>query len=48
MKDKAFAKSVSRDDIRQGAQELGVELDDMIAFIIEALKPVAPRLGLNE
>ena len=48
MKDKAFAKSVSRDDMRQGAEELGVELDDLIAFVIEALKPVAPRLGLNE
>ena len=48
MKDKAFAKSVSRDDMRQGAAELGVELDDLIAFVIDALKPVAPRLGLNE
>ena len=48
MKDKAFAKSVSRDDMRQGAAELGVELDDLIAFVIEALKPAAPQLGLNE
>ena len=48
MKDKAFAKSVSRDDMRQGAEELGVELDDLIAFVIEALKPAAPQLGLNE
>ena len=48
MKDKAFARSVSRDDMRQGAEELGVELDDLIAFVIEALKPVAPQLGLNE
>ena len=48
MKDKAFAKSVSRDDMRQGAAELGVELDDLISFVIEALKPVAPQLGLNE
>ena len=48
MKDKAFAKSVSRDDMRQGAAELGVELDDLIAFVIDALKPVAPQLGLNE
>ena len=47
MKDKAFAKSVSRDDMRQGAAELGVELDDLIAFVIDALKPVAPQLGLN-
>ena len=48
MKDKAFAKSVSRDDMRQGATELGIELDDLISFVIEALKPVAPQLGLNE
>ena len=48
MKDKAFAKSVSRDDMRQGAAELGVELDDLISFVIEALKPAAPQLGLNE
>ena len=48
MKDKAFARSVSRDDMRQGAEELGVELDDLIAFVIDALKPVAPQLGLNE
>jgi putative nucleotidyltransferase with HDIG domain len=46
MKDKAFARSVNRDDIVQGAQELGVDLDEHIAFITEALKPVAPQLGL--
>ena len=46
-KDKAFAKGVIREDIFKGAQELGVELDDHIAFIIEALKPVAVKLGLN-
>ena len=46
MRDKAFAKSVSRDDIVQGAEDLGVDLDEHIAFIIEALKPVASRLGL--
>ena len=47
MKDKAFARSINRDDIVQGADELGRELDDHIAFIVEALKPVAQRLGLN-
>ena len=47
-KDKRFAASVSREDMVQGAQELGVELDDHIAFIIEALKPVASELGLSE
>jgi predicted hydrolase (HD superfamily) len=46
-KDKAFAKGVIREDIFKGAQELGVELDEHIAFIIEALKPVATKLGLN-
>ena len=47
MRDKAFTRSISRDDIVQGAGELGIVLDDHIAFIIEALKPVAGRLGLN-
>ena len=46
-KDKAFAKGVIREDIFKGSQELGVELDDHIAFIIDALKPVATKLGLN-
>src|SRR5215469_3419981 len=46
MKDKAFARSVNRDDIIQGAQELGVELEEHIAFCIEAMKAVAPQLGL--
>jgi predicted hydrolase (HD superfamily) len=47
MKDKAFAKSINRDDIVQGAEELEVDLDEHIGFVIEALKPVAPQLGLN-
>jgi putative nucleotidyltransferase with HDIG domain len=46
MKDKAFARSISRDDITQGAQELGIELEEHIAFCIEAMKAVAPELGL--
>src|SRR5205823_10338782 len=46
MKDKAFARSVSRDDIVNGAKELGVELDEHIAFCIEALKGIAGELGL--
>ena len=46
-KDKAFAKGVIREDIYKGAQELEVDLDEHIAFIIEALKPVASELGLN-
>ncbi len=47
LKDKAFAKGVSREEVRQGTEELGVELDDHIAFVIEALKPVEPQLGLG-
>src|SRR5215471_16915815 len=46
MKDKAFARSVSRDDIVNGAAELGIDLDQHIAFCIEAMKKVADRLGL--
>ena len=47
MKDKAFARDVNREDITKGAGELGVDLEEHIAFIIESLKPVAAELGLN-
>jgi len=47
MKDKAFARSVSRDDIVNGAAELGVDLDEHIGFCIEALKGRAAELGLG-
>ncbi len=46
MKDKAFARGVNRDDVIQGAAELGVELDAHIAFCIEAMKTRASVLGL--
>jgi len=46
MKDKAFARGVSREDVVQGAAELGVELDDHIAFVIAALRGAAGSLGL--
>jgi len=46
MKDKAFARSVNRDDIAKGAAALGVDLDEHIAFVIEAMKPAAEELGL--
>ena len=46
MKDKAFARNVSRDDITKGAAELGVELEEHIAFCIEAMKQIAGELGL--
>ena len=47
LKDKAFARSVNREDIYQGAQELGVELDTHIQFVIDALKPVQREIGLG-
>jgi len=46
LKDKAFAKGVSREDVFQGASELGVELDAHIAFCLEAMKKRAAELGL--
>ena len=46
MKDKAFARSVNRDDIINGAADLGVDLEEHIAFCIEAMKAVAGELGL--
>jgi len=47
MKDKAFARSVHRDDIVNGAADLGVELEEHIAFCIEAMKGIAGELGLE-
>jgi predicted hydrolase (HD superfamily) len=47
MKDKAFARSVNRHDIINGAAALGIELDDHIAFCIRAMKTIAPELGLD-
>lgn len=47
MKDKAFARSVNRDDITNGAADLGVELEEHIAFCIEAMKGIAEELGLD-
>jgi len=46
MKDKAFARAVSREDIIHGAEELGITLDDVIAQVIAALNGDAGRLGL--
>jgi predicted hydrolase (HD superfamily) len=46
LKDKAFARNVSREDIISGAEQLGVPLDEHIAFCIEALKSRATELGL--
>lgn len=46
LKDKAFARAVSREDIAQGAVELGLPLDEHVAHVIAALQRVAPDLGL--
>ena len=47
MKDKAFARSVNRDDIIHGAAELGVDLDEHITFCIQAMRSCAAELGLQ-
>jgi len=46
MKDKAFARGVNRDDVLNGAAELGVDLDTHIEFVVDAMRAVAPELGL--
>lgn len=46
LKDKAFARAVSREDIIKGAEELGIDLDEHIAFCIEAMKQNKELLGL--
>jgi len=47
MKDKRFAAKVNRDEIRKGAEELGVEFEDHVIFVIGALRDVAEDIGLN-
>ena len=47
MKDKAFARKVNREDIVNGAAELGVDLDEHIALCIDAMKGIAAELGLD-
>jgi putative nucleotidyltransferase with HDIG domain len=47
MKDKAFARSVNRDDIVNGTADLGIDLDEHITFCIEAMKGIAKELGLE-
>lgn len=47
MKDKAFARGVNRDDVIQGAAELGVELEPHIAFVIQAMRDRADAIGLR-
>jgi putative nucleotidyltransferase with HDIG domain len=47
MKDKGFARGVNRDDVIQGAADLGVDLDEHIQFVIDAMKGSAAALGLQ-
>jgi putative nucleotidyltransferase with HDIG domain len=47
LKDKAFARGVSREDVYKGAEELGVSIEEHIAYCIEAMRSVAPALGLS-
>jgi putative nucleotidyltransferase with HDIG domain len=47
LKDKAFAKGVNREEVRQGAEELGVPLEEHVQFVIEALHPIERDLGLG-
>jgi putative nucleotidyltransferase with HDIG domain len=47
LKDKAFAKGVSRDDVRNGAAELGIPIEEHIAFCIAAMRENADALGLR-
>ena len=47
LKQPSFAAGVHRDEVYRGAEELGVELDEHIAIVIEALRPIAGRLGLK-
>jgi putative nucleotidyltransferase with HDIG domain len=47
LKQPSFAAGVHREDVYKGADELGVDLDEHIATVVEALKPIAPELGLT-
>jgi predicted hydrolase (HD superfamily) len=47
MKDKAFARGVNRQDVLDGAEQLGVPLDEHIEFVRDAMAGVAERLGLG-
>lgn len=47
LKDKAFARAVRREDIWKGIEELGVDFDEHVQFVIDALKPIAHEIGIN-
>ena len=46
LKDKAFARGVNREDVRKGAEELGVPVEEHIQFCLDAMRAAAPTLGL--
>ena len=48
LKDKGFARAVNRDEVRQGAEQADLPLDEHIQFVIEALRPVETTLGLGD
>ena len=48
LKDKGFARAVNRDEVRQGAEQADLPLDEHIQFVIEALRPVETSLGLGD
>jgi putative nucleotidyltransferase with HDIG domain len=47
LRDKAFARTVIRDDIWKGMEELGVDFDEHVGFVVDSLKPVAAEIGLS-
>jgi predicted hydrolase (HD superfamily) len=47
LKQPSFAAGVHRDEVYGGAELLGLELDEHIANVVEALRPIAPQLGLR-
>jgi predicted hydrolase (HD superfamily) len=47
LKQPSFAAGVSREDVYEGAELMGLELDQHIANVVEALQPIAPELGLR-
>jgi putative nucleotidyltransferase with HDIG domain len=48
LKQPSFAAGVNREDVYKGAEELGVELDDHIRFVVDALRPISGELGLRQ
>ena len=47
LKQPSFAAGVHREEVYRGAEELGVDLDEHIAFVVEAMRPIAGQLGLR-